>query len=106
IAEEDQIIASLRAGQRVDHFETERQRRDGKRVQVSITVSPVKDASGAVIGASKIARDVTERRRLEDNLRKLAADLSEVDRRKEEFLATLSHELRNPLAPLSNVLET
>src|SRR6185436_9913199 len=63
IAEEDQIIASLRKGQLVDHFETERQRQDGTRVQVSITVSPLKDASGTVIGASKIARDVTERRR-------------------------------------------
>jgi PAS domain S-box-containing protein len=229
LAEEDQIIASLKAGRRVDHFETERVRSDGRRILVSLTVSPVKDDNGTVIGASKIVRDitqrklaeserqkfvtlvenstdfigicdmnavpifvnraglqavgldsleearavhvrefffpedqsrvmdeffpqvlenghgeidvrfrhfktgearwmaykvltladdtgkpvaiatvsqdVTERRRLEDNLRKLAADLSEGDRRKNEFLATLAHELRNPLAPLSNMLE-
>jgi CheY-like chemotaxis protein/nitrogen-specific signal transduction histidine kinase len=52
-----------------------------------------------------VSQDVTERKRLEQNLRKLAADLSEADRRKDEFLATLSHELRSPLAPLGNVLE-
>jgi len=248
ISEEDQIVASLKAGKRVDHFVTERMRSDGQRILVSLTISPVKDESGNVIGASKIARDVTrqreaeererlllaeaaaadakfralfdqgalfagildvdgmileqnrlfvegcgytraqvvgkrywegpwwassatvvervkagcaqaragqtfrgelpywvadgservvdlaifpikddsgrilflaptgtditdrklaeaERKRLEDDLRKLANDLSEADRRKDEFLATLSHELRNPLAPLRNTLE-
>jgi PAS domain S-box-containing protein len=229
IAEEDEIIAQLEAGKRVDHFETERVRKDGERIAVSLTISPIKDAAGSVVGASKIARDITDRkraeaerqkfiklvdnstdfigmcgldgvpfyvnpaglsmvgldsieqaqrvnvrdfffpedqarvmeqmfpavlakghaemevrfrnfrtqeprwmaykvlaiadasgrnvafatvsqdvseqRRLEDSLRKLAADLSEVDRRKNEFLATLAHELRNPLAPLRNMLE-
>jgi PAS domain S-box-containing protein len=105
IAEEDQIIARLRAGQRLEHFETERLRKDRQRLTVSLTISPIKDDAGNVIGASKIARDVTERKRLEDNLRRLAADLSETDRRKNEFLATLAHELRNPLAPMSNMLQ-
>jgi PAS domain S-box-containing protein len=105
IAEEEQIIATLRAGQRVEHFETERLRKDGQKIHVSLTVSPVKANDGRVIGASKIARDVTDRRRLEDSIRKLAVNLAEVDRRKNEFLATLSHELRNPLAPMRNMLE-
>ncbi|HXC72961.1 MAG TPA: PAS domain S-box protein [Pyrinomonadaceae bacterium] len=229
LAEEDQIIAKLRAGQRVEHFETERVRSDGQRIMVSLTISPIKDAAGNVTGASKIVRDVTARRRTErerqnfvtvvenstdfigmcdlqglpffinraglemiglddleearntpiqefffpedqgmimneffpailanghgevevrfrhfktgeprwmaykvltltnaanepvgfatvsqdvterkqlaDDLRKLAADLAETDRRKNEFLATLAHELRNPLAPMSNMLE-
>jgi PAS domain S-box-containing protein len=65
IAEEDHIIASLRAGQRIDHFETERQRKDGQRILVSLTVSPIKDDTGSVVGASKIVRDITERRRTE-----------------------------------------
>ena len=226
IAEEDRIIASLKAGQRIEHFETERVRTDGERISVSLTISPIKDEAGNVVGASKIVRDitdrkrveadrenfvrlvetstdfigmcdlkgvpffvnraglelvglddleharrtevqsfffpedqqkvmneffpsvlerghgeieirfrhfktgearwmaykvltlpdaagrpvalatvsqdVTERKRLEDNLRRLATDLSEADRRKNEFLATLAHELRNPLAPISN----
>lgn len=229
IAEEDRIIASLRAGERIQHFETMRLRSDGQPVSVSLTISPVKDDTGRVIGASKIVRDiterkrveadrqkfvtlvenstdfigmcdlegvpffvnraglqmvglddieqvrrtpvrdfffpedqsrimneffpsvlatghgeldirfrhfktgqarwmaykvltiadakgkpialatvsqdVTERRRLEDDLRKLADDLSQADRRKNEFLATLAHELRNPLAPIRNALQ-
>ena len=226
--EEDKIIASLRAGQRIEHYETERVHSNGQRITVSLTISPIKDDSGNVIGASKIVRDitrrkrvesdrqkfvtlienstdfigmcdlngvpffvnraglemigldieearrtslsefffpedqdmimnqflpevlknghgevevrfrhfktgrsrwmsykvlaltddankpvgfatvsqdVTERKRLEDDLRRLAADLAETDRRKNEFLATLAHELRNPLAPMSNMLE-
>jgi PAS domain S-box-containing protein len=229
IAEEDHIISRLKAGERIEHFETERVRSDGQRIFVSLTISPIKDDTGKVVGASKIVRDitdrklaeserqklvtlvenstdfigicdlegipffvnrsglqmvglddidaarntpliefffpedqptirdeflpqvrdrghaeidirfrnfktgearwmaykvllltdnaerplayatvsqdVTERRRLEDDLRRLAADLSETDRRKNEFLATLAHELRNPLAPISNMLE-
>ena len=229
IAEEEQIVASLKAGERIEHFETERVRNDGQRIIVSLTISPIKDESGNVIGASKIVRDitegkraesdrqnfvtlienstdfigmcdlngipffincaglemvgldgieearrtpiqefffpedqgtivneflpavlknghgeievrfrhfktgehrwmaykvltltnaanepvgfatvsqdVTERRRLADDLRRLAADLFDADRRKNEFLATLAHELRNPLAPMSNMLE-
>ena len=226
IAEEDHIIARLKAGQPIEHFETERLRSDGRRMSVSLTISPIRDDAGNVVGASKIVRDitdrkqaeadrekfvtlvenspdfigmcdlegipffvnraglqkiglddleearrtsvasfffpedqarvmqeffpmvlergqgeieirfrhfktgearwmaykvltlpdaagrpiafatvsqdVTDRKRLEDNLRTLAADLSEADRRKNEFLATLAHELRNPLAPISN----
>jgi len=229
LAEEDQIIAKLRAGQRIEHFETERVRKDGQRIIVSLTISPIKDEAGNVTGASKIVRDVTERKRAEserqnfvavvenstdfigicdmqglpffinraglemvglddieqarrtsvqefffpedqgmimneffpavladgngevevrfrhfktgeprwmaykvlmltnaanepvgfatvsqdvterkrlaDDLRRLAADLAEADQRKNEFLATLAHELRNPLAPMSNMLE-
>ncbi|HKU87121.1 MAG TPA: PAS domain S-box protein [Casimicrobiaceae bacterium] len=63
------------------------------------------DSAGEAIAYATVSQDVTERRQLEDDLRTLAADLSEVDRRKNEFLATLSHELRNPLAPLRNMLE-
>ncbi|MGH9807707.1 MAG: PAS domain-containing protein, partial [Terriglobia bacterium] len=72
IDEEDQIIASLRAGRRVEHFETERVRSDGRIIAVSLTISPLKDASGTVIGASKIVRDITDRKRSEAELRKFA----------------------------------
>ena len=105
LVEEERIIASLKEGRRIENYETERVRSDGRHINVSLTISPLKDDAGNVIGVSKIARDVTERRRMEDDLRRLAADLSATDRRKNEFLATLAHELRNPLAPMSNMIE-
>jgi len=57
------------------------------------------DPHGHRVGLATVSRDITQRRQLEDNLRQLASDLSEASRRKDEFLATLAHELRNPLAP-------
>ena len=229
LAEEEHIIATLKQGRSIEHFETERVRSDGRRVVVSLSVSPIKDDDGRVVGASKMARDITrerqaeaehnrlitlienskdfigiygldgvpifvnhagldlvglddlvaarrvtawdfffpedqarmrdeffpaamqkgyaetevrfrnfktgaarwmaykvlalrdergkpiaigtvsqditQRKELEDNLLKLATELSEADKRKDEFLATLAHELRGPLAPLANVLE-
>ena len=104
LAEEDQIISALKAGRRIEHFETERVRADGRRVSVSLTVSPVKDDAGNVVGASKIVRDVTDRKRAEAERDKFVADLAEADRRKNEFLAMLAHELRTPLAPISNAI--
>jgi PAS domain S-box-containing protein len=229
VDEEEHILANLREGQRIEHLETERSDREGKRIHVSLTISPIKDEAGNIVGASKFVRDITarklaeaerqnlitlvenstdfiglcdthgrptfinraglqlvglesleearnthvedfffpedrayvmqeffpevlelghaemdirfrnfktgearwmaykvvalkgadgrptgfatvsqditERRRLADDLRKLAADLRQADARKNEFLATLAHELRNPLAPLTNMLE-
>ena len=68
-AEEDDVLARLRRGERVDHFETERQTKDGRRLNISLTVSPIRDAGGRIIGASKVARDITERKRLEAAVR-------------------------------------
>jgi PAS domain S-box-containing protein len=105
--EEAAILAKLRRGERIEHFETVRVRKDGRLLDVSLTVSPIKDLDGAVIGASKIARDITQRKIAEEALRQEIAvrqraenSLREADRRKDEFLATLAHELRNPLAPI------
>jgi PAS domain S-box-containing protein len=102
--EEAQILARLRAGERVEHFDTVRVRSDGRLVEVSLTISPIRDESGRVIGASKIARDIAEQKKLEAELRQYAADLGKADRRKDEFLAMLAHELRNPLAPIRSAL--
>src|SRR5262249_1187997 len=59
-AEEDDVLARLRRGEMIDHFETVRQTKDGRRLTISLTVSPIRDASGAIVGASKIARDITD----------------------------------------------
>src|SRR6185436_10552387 len=74
IAEEDHIVSQLKAGRRIDHFETERLRADGGRLLVSLTISPIKDDAGTVIGASKIARDVTRQRHAEHRELQLLAE--------------------------------
>jgi PAS domain S-box-containing protein len=64
------ILERIRSGERIDHYETIRRRKDGQRIRISLTVSPIRDASGKIIGISKIARDITERKRAEEELRK------------------------------------
>jgi PAS domain S-box-containing protein len=109
--EERRILEQLRQGNRVDHFDTVRITKDGRRISISLTVSPIRDSRGVIVGASKVARDITERKRSEEALqeseRRLMASeqaLRDADRRKNEFLALLAHELRNPLAPIRYAL--
>jgi len=85
LAEEDQIIASLKAGQRIDHFETERVRKDGQRLVISLTVSPIKDDAGRVVGASKIVRDVTRQRQAEERERQLLAEAAAANAKFQAF---------------------
>ena len=103
-AEENEVLARIRRGERVDHFETVRRTKDGRLVDMSITVSPIKDAAGRVVGASKVARDISERRHLEEQRALLLVREQEarhqaevLNTAKDELLATVSHELRTPL---------
>jgi PAS domain S-box-containing protein len=101
VREEDEILQRLRRGERVAHYETVRVAKGGRRIDVSLTVSPVRDAAGNVVGASKTARDITERKAAREAQlaaeRAARAEAERVSRMKDEFLATLSHELRTPL---------
>jgi PAS domain S-box-containing protein len=111
-SEEDYVLSRVRAGHVVRHFDTVRRRKDGTFVEISLTVSPVKNHAGEIVGASKIARDITERRRFEELLRRTIeyereahrVELEDQNRRmqearrlKTEFAANMSHELRTPL---------
>jgi PAS domain S-box-containing protein len=82
--EEPGILERLRRGERIDHYETVRRRKDGSLIDISLTVSPIKNAAGRVVGASKIARDITERKRAEEHVTLLAR---EVDHRSKNLLA-------------------
>jgi len=98
--EERTIVEQLTRGERVDNFETVRMRKDGSLLDVSLTISPMKDASGRVVGASKLARDITERKHAEEALRQAQTDLAHASRLTTmgEFTASLAHEVKQPIA--------
>lgn len=99
-AEEQNILERLRRGERVDHFNTVRVAKDGHLIDVSLTISPIRDSSGKIVGASKIARDITAQRRYESELAKAKEAAEQANAAKDQFLAVLSHELRTPLMPV------
>ena len=107
VQEEQEILQRLRRGERIEHFETVRIAKSGRRIHVALTISPIRNASGVIIGASKIARDISEKKASEQaqqrtigELKRAEEALRDADRCKDEFLAVLAHELRNPLAPI------
>ena len=104
-AEEKTIIERLQRGERVEHFQTVRVRKDGRLIDVSLTISPVRNRIGEVVGASKIARDITDQVQAAKRLAEAHEALKRADQLKAEFLATLSHELRTPLSAIHGWIE-
>jgi PAS domain S-box-containing protein len=97
LEEERKIIARLKQGERVDHFETQRLRKDGSRLDLSLTISPVRDSTGKVVGASKIARDISERKRAEARQLQVESELRRANEDLEQFAFSASHDLQEPL---------
>ena len=98
-SDEPLIISRIRAGQRIEHFDTVRRSKSGDLLDVSLTISPIKDETGTIIGASKILRDISSRKRIENSLiqaEKIAAT--------GRMAATIAHEINNPLEAVLNLL--
>src|SRR5262249_42265090 len=95
-AEEDEVLAKLRRGEMVDHFETIRQRKDGTLIPISLTVSPVCGPNGELVGASKVARDVSERWRAEAAIAEADAAQAELQRRLLELVGASNSLLASP----------
>jgi PAS domain S-box-containing protein len=95
--DEERILATIARGERIEHFETIRMKKSGERFSVSLTISPVRNEQGEVVGAAKIARDITQHKRTEKALQ-LTEKLASVGR----LAATVAHELNNPLEAVTN----
>lgn len=119
LGEEEMILSRLRRGERINHYDTLRRRKDGTLVAVSLTISPVRNSEGSIVGASKIARDITERkaardaveaaqqelartnRELEQRVAERTASLTDLLSQMETFSYTISHDLRAPLRSMA-----
>lgn len=103
--EESFIIGQVSKGIKVDHFQTVRQAKSGKLIPISLSVSPVTDEKGNIIGASKVARDISAEQASQEQAAKLFKQLKELNAKKDEFIGLASHELKTPLTSIMGYLQ-
>ncbi len=106
--EEPRLLKKLKRGERIEHYETLRMKKNGEIINVALTVSPIRDQTGKIIGASKIVRDITKNKRLKeefDQLQNTLSSVEETSRLKSGFISTISHEIRAPLGGIIALAE-